>query len=132
MSLFQKILGIETKQTQYLNDSRQFVQSCNIEQEKQNGVAILTRLEKDITEFDGRVNRFFRHVATSRVAPIMTTEQITQMTEVNLSLEDSNNRKDNEIGNKDANAFLPLELDEHFTNFEIKLSWKLRFSVKKR
>ena len=120
MSLFQKILGIETKQTQYLNDSRQFVQSCNIEQEKQNGVAILTRLEKDITEFDGRVNRFFRHVATSRVAPIMTTQQITQMTEVNLSLEDSNNRKDNEIGKKDANDFLPL--NKLYVSLTLKLS----------
>ena len=99
-TFIKKILGIETKQTQYLNDSRQFVQSCNIEKEKQNGVAILTRLEQDITEFDGRVNRFLRHVATSRVAPIMTSQQITQMTEVNLSLEDSNNRKDNEIGNQ--------------------------------
>ena len=80
-------------------ESRQFVQSSNIEHEKQHGAQILNRLQKDIAAFDTRTAAFFRHLAmTSAAPPVMTTREITQMAETNLTLEDSNSRKDNEIG----------------------------------
>ena len=95
---FKKIQLVEHRQQQYLADSRQFAKSSAIPTEKQQGIAIIAALEKDVSDFEARVNRFFRHVATSNIQPDISATQINHMTASNLALEDSILRKDEEIG----------------------------------
>ena len=72
---FKKIQLVEHRQQQYLADSRQFAKSSAIPTEKQQGIAIIAALEKDVSDFEARVNRFFRHVATSNIQPDISATQ---------------------------------------------------------